>query len=115
MFFHAGAGWETAFASARDRIGNPEIRGALVETIVAAEMRRGTAGGKLHYWSGRKEIDFVADTLVEVKYQNVVRADDFAWVESMLGPGQKCVVVTKHTNAVRGGVELVALKRWLTG
>ena len=115
LFAHAGAGWETAFESARDRIKDSEVCGALVETFVAAEIRRQTGSGKLRYWSGRKEIDFVAGALVEVKYRNLVRFDDFAWVEPMLQPGQKFVVVTKDTNAVRGDIELVALRRWLTG
>ncbi|MBD3421443.1 MAG: AAA family ATPase [Chitinivibrionales bacterium] len=114
VFAHAGAGWETAFASARDRMNDPETCGALAETIVATEIRRQTNSGKLHYWSGKKEIDFVAKTLVEVKYRNVVRADEFAWVEPMLQSGQKFVVVTKDINAVKGGIELIALKRWLT-
>lgn len=114
LFSHAGTGWETAFESARERIKDPEIGGALVETVVAAELRRRTGNGKLHYWSGTREIDFVADTLVEVKYRNMVRADDFAWVEPMLQAGQKLVVVTKDTNAVRDRIELVALRRWLT-
>jgi predicted AAA+ superfamily ATPase len=114
LFSHAWTGWETAFGSARDRTKNPEVCGALVETIVAAEIRRQADSGKLRYWSGKKEIDFVGDTLVEVKYRNVVRADDYAWVEPMLRPGQRFVVVTKDTNAIRGAIELVALRRWLT-
>ncbi|MBD3321355.1 MAG: DUF4143 domain-containing protein [Chitinivibrionales bacterium] len=67
---------------------DPETCGALAETIVATKIRRQTDSRKLHYWSGRKEIDFVAETLVEVKYRNVVRADEFAWVEPMLRPGR---------------------------
>lgn len=112
VFSAMGTGWDGAFLSSQERLRDPSLLGRMVEGLVAAELRRRGAS-ELKYWSGSKEIDFVGDTFVEVKYQNQVSPAEFSWVRDLLPRGKDLVVITKSTKSDMGRVRLVPLEEWL--
>jgi len=114
IFKNYSKGWNSAFAASKENINDVEQRSVLVELIIASEIRKRTGHERLTYWVGKKEIDFITDTLIEVKYRNRVSLTDFKWVEPMLSDGRKLTVITKDINAHDGAIELVDIHRWLT-
>ncbi len=107
-----GRGWDSAFEEARARLGDPAMVGRMVEGLVAAEVRRRQGSG-LKYWQGAKEIDFVGETFVEVKFQNQVSPAEFDWARDVIPKGKRLVVVTKQTKTEAGIARLIPLEEWL--
>jgi uncharacterized protein len=112
VFSQMGTGWDDSFESARERLLDPALVGKMVEGLVAAELRRRN-GNNLRYWLGDREIDFIGDSFIEVKYQNHVSPAEFAWALKVMPKGKRLTVVTKETRADLGNVHLVPLVDWL--
>ncbi|OGK05520.1 MAG: hypothetical protein A2519_05375 [Candidatus Raymondbacteria bacterium RIFOXYD12_FULL_49_13] len=107
-----GKGWENTFAAAKNMIQSPGEIGPLAEALAAAELRhRSTAS--LYYWMGRKEIDFVADSFIEVKYQSRVSTAEFEWARKILPGHAQLTVLTRNDHAIDGIIRLVPLEEWL--
>lgn len=88
------------------------MAGKIVEGLVAAELRRRN-GNNLMYWLGDKEIDFIGDHFIEVKYQNHVSPAEFAWALKVVPKGKQLTVITKETRSDLGSLRLVPLADWL--
>jgi uncharacterized protein len=114
LFADFEKGWETAFEAAKNRLSNPAEIGLMVEGLVAAELRHRQPTLRMGYWTGKKEIDFIGKSCIEVKYQNHVTIEEFTWTEKILSPDQTLIVITKKDNAKKGNIQLVDIKRWLT-
>jgi predicted AAA+ superfamily ATPase len=112
LFSDFGKGWESAFSASQARLGDPALTGKLVEGLVASHLRI-TGSQKLFYWQGKREIDFVAKGLVEVKYQEHVSIEEFNWVKKVVSGKERLTVITKNNNARKDNTELIALKNWL--
>ena len=65
------------------------------------------------YFLSKKEIDFIGDQAIEVKYQNHVSTKEFGWIEKVLPTNIQLTVITKNTHSVKGRIRLVPLKTWL--
>lgn len=113
LFADYGTAMDSAFARARQRVADPRQTGALVEALVASELRHVPAMVPLRYFLGRREIDFVGDSAVEVKYRNKVDLAEFAWAKRVLPKGMRLTVVTKNTHSAEGNVRAVPLHDWL--
>jgi uncharacterized protein len=109
-----GRGWEGSWTAARARLADPAAAGQMAEAAVAAELRR-RSGKPLTYWAGKKELDFLGDPLIEVKYQAHVSTAEFSWAHKLLTGRERLLVITRNNNARDGRVELVTLERWLKG
>jgi hypothetical protein len=113
VFNDFGKGWESTWDIAQGVIENPEKTGLLVENLVASELRHRTGMHPLAYFLGRKEIDFIGDQCVEVKYQQHVSLAEFEWVKKVLPASMPFTVITKQTRARDGKIRLVPLEDWL--
>lgn len=114
IFADYNRGWESAFEASIERRADPAVCGKLVEGLVASELRRRGGFPKLGYWQGKNEIDFVTPShLYEVKYQNHVSINEFAWVHAHMSSSQNMTVITKRDNARDGSLRLVDLRTWL--
>ncbi len=113
LFSDFGKGWEFSFAAAQNRTQDPAIVGRMVEGIVATELRRQNKGPRLSYWLGAREIDFVGDSLIEVKYRNHVSVEEFDWAEKVIPVGKELLVLTRKDSAVKGRVRLMPLDKWI--
>lgn len=106
-------GFDTMFMRSRQRLEDPHAMGALVECLVASELRRIPGMNPLRYFLGKKEIDFVGETAIEVKYQNRVAIREFEWVRPLLPKGTQLTVITKHTRSQENNIRLIPLEDWL--
>ncbi len=113
LFHEAGKSWDPAFEFSRRRLRDAPLMGRLIEGMVAAEIRRRHGIPFLAYWSGAKEIDFIGNPCIEVKYQEHVSAAEFAWAEKVLPKGREMLVLTKKDRAVMGRVRLMPMEEWL--
>ncbi|MBN1757364.1 MAG: ATP-binding protein [Chitinispirillaceae bacterium] len=113
LFCDFGHSPESMFFASLARRESPQIMGLLVESLVAAELRRSPTMLPLRYFLGRKEIDFVGAEVLEVKYQNNVDVREFEWMMSVVPKGMKATVVTKQTHGSLGNVRAVPLDEWL--
>ena len=113
LFSDFGRSPEDSFAASIMRRESPGMMGRLVECLVAAELRRCPSMMPLRYFLGRKEIDFTGNEAVEVKYQNSVDINEFAWMASVLPEGMRATVVTKQTRSSAANIRAVPLAEWL--
>ena len=113
LFSVFGRSPEEAFTTSMARRASPQIMGKLVESLVASELRRCSGQLPLRYFLGRKEIDFIGDEAVEVKYQNNVTMREFEWMSTVLPKGMRATVVTKQTRSRSGNLRAVPLAEWL--
>ncbi|MBD3315461.1 MAG: AAA family ATPase [Chitinivibrionales bacterium] len=113
LFHDFGRSLDSAWLNARQRIQDSQRLGALVESLVASELRRSLAMVPLRYFQGRKEIDFVGESAIEVKYQNRVSLDEFAWVSKVLPKDMPLTIITRQTRSRKGAIRAVPLRDWL--
>jgi hypothetical protein len=114
LFGDFGRAYDCSFANSLARLADPSRKGALAECIVAAELRHRTGMYPLHYFFGRKEIDFMGEEAVEVKYQNHVSIEEFAWTRNVLPTRMRLTVVTKKTSSIHDRIRCIPLEQWLT-
>jgi uncharacterized protein len=112
IFAEMGRTWDNAFPNAEKRLGDPALVGRMVEGVVAAELRR-RHPLPLKYWSGNKEIDFIGESYIEVKYRNQVSSAEFAWAEAVIPKGKRLLVLTKDMRGESGRIRLMPLEQWL--
>lgn len=106
---------DSAFINSRDRCSDPARLGVLIESLVASELRRSPGMFPLRYFRGRKEIDFVGESAVEVKYRNHVDIREFLWASEHVPRGMDITIITKQTRSRTGNLRAVPLKDWLLG
>ncbi|MBF0433070.1 MAG: ATP-binding protein [Fibrobacteria bacterium] len=112
LFADFGKGWESAHIMAQSRLKDPDFKGRLIEGLVASHLHN-TNARPLCYWQGKKEIDFIGDQFIEVKYQEHVSIDEFTWVQKVIPGDKKFTVITKNDSARKENIELVPLDTWL--
>jgi len=113
LFSDFGRSPESMFSAALARRSVSQRLGGLVECLVASELRRRPSMMPLRYFLGRKEIDFVGNEAVEVKYQNNVDIREFEWMLKVLPEGMNATVITKQTRSVADRIRAVPLSEWL--
>lgn len=113
LFTDFGRALDMSFTNSIDRCADPKSRGKLAECVVAAELRRRPGMYPLHYFLGKREIDFMGDEAIEVKYQNRVSIDEFAWTRKVLPVNMRLTVITKEFTSSRGNIQCIPLKQWL--
>ena len=101
------------FENSLSRTSNLETCGALAECLVASELRHHSSMMPIGYFLGKKEIDFIGDQAIEVKYQNHVSTEEFGWIEKVIPTNIQLTVITKNTHSVKERIRLVPLKTWL--
>ncbi len=92
---------------------SPEEQGRIAELVVCQELNRKlkTQNLDLGYWMGKREIDFMP-VPVEVKYQNRVIPDEFAWFKKSF-PKLTLLILTKNDTFYRDGLKAMPLVDWL--
>jgi predicted AAA+ superfamily ATPase len=113
LFHDFGKGVDRVFENAQQRCAESTTMGGLVECLVASELRHRPSMFPLRHFLGKREIDFVGNEIVEVKYQNQVRIEEFAWIEKVLPGDMCCTIVTKQTRSSFGRLRAVPLRDWL--
>ncbi|MBD3392656.1 MAG: hypothetical protein GF410_11610 [Chitinivibrionales bacterium] len=113
IFHDFGRSPDMTFVKSQERCKDPVLMSALVEVLVASELRHDPAMHPLRYFLGKKEIDFVGAEAVEVKYRTAVDLNEFFWVSKVLPPSMKFTVITRQTHSVSGRLRAIPLKEWL--
>ncbi len=117
LLFHLysdfGRAYDLSFANSLARCADPQCKGRLAECIVAAELRRRPGMYPLHYFLGKREIDFMGEEAAEVKYQNRVSIEEFAWTRKVLPAKMRLTVVTRDSRSSAENIRCVPLEQWL--
>ncbi len=88
----------------------PGLAGAIAEAVVCEELARHHDAPA--YWSGKREIDFVP-SFIEVKFQNRVIPQEFAWFEKVFQKGRRLLILTKNDAFTLGRIKAMPLEAWL--
>ncbi len=114
VFANFGRSWDSAYGASLNRCEDPVIASRLAETVVADALRRRPDMYPLHYFLGRKGIDFVGEEAIEVRFQNRVDIREFQWAEKMVPSTMGITVLTKTTRSEMGRIRCIPLEEWLT-
>ncbi|MCD6496243.1 MAG: ATP-binding protein [Candidatus Aenigmarchaeota archaeon] len=97
--------------------------GRLAENTVFIELKR--RGYDVHYWKGRKEVDFVVKdkngrlTAINASYTNEVNSRELdgllEFKEKFSADTQELLILTKDFDDTRDGIKFVPLWKWLLG
>lgn len=115
LFNDFGTNLDSSFIKSQERLADPKGFGAVVESLVASELRHSPSMYPLRYFLGRKEIDFVGASALEVKYRNRIDIQEFAWIPKVVPSDMNVTIVTKQTRSREGTVRAVPLRDWLLG
>ena len=113
LFADFSRGTDLSYSNSLVRIADPQCLGRLVECVVAAELRRRPGMYPLRYFLGKREIDFTGSEAIEVKYQNRVSIDEFAWTRKILPADMRLTVITKNFRSLRENIRCLPLESWL--
>ncbi|MBD3347096.1 MAG: AAA family ATPase [Chitinivibrionales bacterium] len=113
LFNDFGKGWDQTWQLSSQALADPVIKSALVEALVASELRHFNTMTPLRYFLGKKEIDFIGNEFIEVKYQRTVSIQEFFWVKKIIPPKAVFTVITQQTRSRDENIRLIPLEDWL--